>query len=201
MRKSPASANREVLIALYTVQSPERQDGTFLSTRSCVFSESFTGCSSALVPFCNLWYCRKVTEEVAFAGSCRDGRFQMTDSQVGVKDCQECLLGVSFLCIQTGARICTLHSNKRFRLKTTLNLMQLSLILRVQMLSIILIHPADSLRQRWDLFVVLFFPYWNIKRKYDPGITLLVNAVLLANSAHICSGGRMPSVEEFPSTQ
>lgn len=82
-----------------------------------------------LAPSCDLRVCEKVTAEVAFAGSCRDGRFQVTGSQVGMNDCQV-LKWVSFLCVQAEAHTCRLHSTKRFRLKVALRLTRHPSILR-----------------------------------------------------------------------
>lgn len=110
--ESPTKINHCIL---YSPKSLEPQGGSF----PCMFS-SFSSCSFTPFPFCNLWYCRKVTEEVARAGCCRDGRFQMMDSQVGVKDCQECVGGSSLLCIQAGVHTCTLYLDNRFRHKIAL---------------------------------------------------------------------------------
>lgn len=66
---------------------------------------SFISCSFKLTLFCNSWYSLKVKGEVMPAGGYRDGPFHMTDSQVGMKDCQESLSQFLPISIQAGKHL------------------------------------------------------------------------------------------------
>lgn len=122
-----------------------------------------------------------MTAEVAFAGSCRDGRFQMTDSQVGMNDCQG-PKRVSFLCIQAETHTCTLHSNKRFRLKVALHLTGHPLVLRGPMLSSILTHPPDRSAVQGEASVGVFYPFTQVEK----GNTSRATVSLSADAAGTC---------------
>lgn len=190
--ESQAITKQEMSTELHTfLQGLEAHSSTFLPTFSCRVSASFsTWFPSIICDAVGKWQ-----RKLPFACGWRGGKFQMTDSQVGMKDCQV-LKRVLCLCIQAGASSCTLHSNKRFSLKTALLWVQHSFILRAQKLSIILIHPPDRSVVQVEVSVVLLFFLTKVAEEKMS----LTNSLLVASSAHICWVGLMPSTGEFPAT-
>lgn len=139
-----------------TLTSLEPHTGTSLCVFSCTFSTSFRSCYFMPVPFCNLWSCKKVTEELAFAGSCRNGRFQMTGSQVGMKDCQECFRGFHSFVFRQGAYLHT-TPQQHIHTEACVDLKQCSFILWVQVFPITQIHFPDRAVAQVKVSVVLVF--------------------------------------------
>lgn len=73
-------------------------------------------------------------------------------------------VGSPFFVFRSGAHTCTLHFNKRQRLKASLHWTQHSFMLRVEILSVVLFHPPErSVLEVGRLLV--FFPLQMYKKK------------------------------------